>query len=232
MHAHAVATVLVGLEGPIRVRPRGGRWRRVDQIFLTAGCVHELDCGDHLVAVVFSSPGRDDERAFRERWQLGSVPTASLPPMERLREAAWSALRGELGPDDARRELDALIGAPPPMRTSPDRRVERVLAAIVRDPAAPLETSELRRRTSLSASGLRALVRRSTGLSLREFRRWQRMRGIAAELARGGSDLTAAAHALGFTDSAQLSRDFRATFGVPPTRVLGAGCEVAVHGLA
>ncbi|MBV9228376.1 MAG: AraC family transcriptional regulator [Chloroflexi bacterium] len=63
--------------------------------------------------------------------------------------------------------------------------------------------------------------------------RWQRLL-VALRTSASGASLTEAAHAAGFADSAHLTRVFRTTFGLPPSRIfknshsvqviLGASC--------
>ena len=62
----------------------------------------------------------------------------------------------------------------------------------------------------------------ATGLPLRRYVLWCRLRTATAAAMRGAS-LTEAAHVAGFEDSAHLSRTFRAMFGVPPSLLFKIG---------
>ena len=56
-------------------------------------------------------------------------------------------------------------------------------------------------------------------MPFRRYRVWHRLRAAIREVAQG-SNLTAAAHAAGFADQAHFTREFRRTFGAPPSRGL------------
>ena len=65
-----------------------------------------------------------------------------------------------------------------------------------------------------------------TGLPLRSYLKWVRLIESLRQLAAGGS-LTEAAHLGGFSDSAHLSRTFRAMLGSSPANLLK---QVALSG--
>jgi len=71
----------------------------------------------------------------------------------------------------------------------------------------------------MSPRHLSRLFNRDVGLSMPAYIRWLRLRWVTEALAEG-STLTQAAHAAGFSDSAHLSRVFRASFGMAPSRIL------------
>lgn len=73
----------------------------------------------------------------------------------------------------------------------------------------------LGRRVALSPHRLMHLFRAATGLPLRRYTLWLRLRAAMAAALQGAT-LTEAAHAAGFSDSAHLSRSFREHFGLPP----------------
>lgn len=112
-----------------------------------------------------------------------------------------------------------------PVLPKPGPRVRRALAALVRDP--DLGAAEVAAATDLSMGRLRALVRAELGAPLAMVRWWLRMRLVAQAVARG-EDLTTAAHAGGFADSAHFSRTFRRMFGFPPSRLLEGGLAVTL----
>jgi AraC-like DNA-binding protein len=92
----------------------------------------------------------------------------------------------------------------------------------------------LAKAVCLSSSRLAHRFREATGVPLRRYVLWCRLRA-AAEAAMRGSNLTEAAHLAGFADSAHLSRTFRAMFGVTPSLLFKRGrasvtfCETAAR---
>jgi AraC-like DNA-binding protein len=82
--------------------------------------------------------------------------------------------------------------------------------------------AELAKAVHRSPSRLAHRFREATGVPLRRFILWRRLRA-AAEIAMQGSSLTEAAHAAGFADSAHLSRTFRSMFGIAPSSLFRRG---------
>lgn len=70
-----------------------------------------------------------------------------------------------------------------------------------------------------SATRLSHRFSEEIGLPFRRFVLWTRLKR-AAEISRGGGDVTTAAIGAGFSDAAHLSRTFRAMFGLSPSTIL------------
>jgi AraC-like DNA-binding protein len=85
------------------------------------------------------------------------------------------------------------------------------------DGRSPLK--ELAALVALSPSRLEHLFKTTTGVSLRHYLLWQRLRRAVEELATGSS-VTRAAHSAGFSDTAHLSRTFRRMLGFTPSSAL------------
>lgn len=84
---------------------------------------------------------------------------------------------------------------------------------------ASIRLEEIASACDLSKSRFAELFRTTTGLSLRQFVLWRRLR--RAMLAIGGGDsATHAAHSAGFSDAAHFSRTLRNMFGVSPRDVM------------
>jgi AraC-like DNA-binding protein len=85
-------------------------------------------------------------------------------------------------------------------------------------------------RVHLSPSRFRHLFRSEMGMSVQSYLRWKRLIAALRSSAQGAS-LTEAAHTAGFADSAHLTRVFRATFGISPSRIFKNSHAVQViHG--
>ena len=74
-------------------------------------------------------------------------------------------------------------------------------------------------RSGLSPRQMRHAFARDVGLPMRAYVRWKRVRRAVAAVEKG-ANLSAAAAAAGFADSAHLSRVFRAQFGMTPSQGL------------
>ena len=221
LHAHHASALLLAVDGGFGFRAHGDMsWQRVRRMWISAGCLHELDCGRTAVATLFLAPGRLDHDAFCRRHEI-----SPLAPYDGL--AGWSHLplrelwEGELTQGEIETWLRSLVGDKP-SRFCWEGRVERVAQRIREQVDLGFTLETLARDARLSPSRLAHLFRVRAGLTPQQLRLWYRMHAVGKEVARGRL-LTAAAHTAGFVDSAHLSRSFRKLFGLPPSRVLGSG---------
>lgn len=223
-HRHACAALLVGLDGAFELRgPRG--CVRTRAAFIPAGFEHALDCGDTLMATLYTFALTGEAEALAATLGCSSRDLAAdlelpaglrtwlrglydAPPMP---EATEAGLRARLLPEPARAPVDARVRAV----------VERVRA----DPRANPSLASLARELELSPTRLMHLFKAELAVPWRGFRSWERMRVLAAHVGAGES-LTTAGLAAGFYDSAHLCRGFRSAFGVPPSRVLHGGSRI------
>ena len=229
-HAHSAPVLLVAVDGRFRIRCRpGDSWSERREAFVPAGLAHELDCGSSWMGVLYLAPGPRDEACFRARWRLGSGPSEQPPAMAAMRDCFRGLLSEAVEPELVARCVDDCVGAPEAAMTSGDPRVDAALARVLAAPSSSLGCGELARPLGISASRLRELVRARVGVPLQAIRRWERIRAVGRQVA-AGANLTEAAHALGYVDSAHLSREFRHSFGLPPSRVFARGAAIFLHG--
>jgi AraC-like DNA-binding protein len=89
----------------------------------------------------------------------------------------------------------------------------------------PSDAHPVSMHAELAGCAVSTFQRRFTGqagLPWRRWRLWQRLRHAAKHVCEGG-DLTTAAHAAGFASGAHFSDAFKATFGLPPIRLVDWG---------
>ncbi|MBL0952669.1 MAG: helix-turn-helix domain-containing protein, partial [Pseudomonas sp.] len=94
-----------------------------------------------------------------------------------------------------------------------DRRVEQALLDIDALLLEKIDALELASRVRLSLSQLERLFGDQVGLSIRRLVLWRRLR-LALAMVLRGNNLTDAAHAANFADSAHFSRTVRSMFGI------------------
>jgi AraC-like DNA-binding protein len=111
--------------------------------------------------------------------------------------------------------VDSLVGRSPSLGYRDDALVSRTCTLIRRSLDGPIRLAALSEAVHLSPSRLVHRFREGTGVPLRRYVLWCRLR--TADAAMRGSSLTEAAHLAGFADSAHLTRTFRAMFGVAPS---------------
>ncbi|QXH33625.1 helix-turn-helix domain-containing protein [Pseudomonas muyukensis] len=100
-----------------------------------------------------------------------------------------------------------------------DPRLACALARLRALDEQPLPAHALAQAASLSLSQLERLFSARLGQSVRRLVLWQRLR-LALQRALAGDNLTAAAMAAGFADSAHLSRSLRQQFGIRASEAL------------
>jgi AraC family transcriptional regulator len=138
----------------------------------------------------------------------------------RLRSLARSAAAGDAVAAQAL--VDHLIGHSVSYNQGIDPVVSQACEQIRQHLNRPIKLAELARAVHLSPSRLAHRFREATGVPVRRFILWRRLRA-AAETAMRGSSLTEAAHAAGFADSSHLSRTFRSVFGIAPSFLFKRG---------
>ncbi|MGE8501908.1 MAG: helix-turn-helix domain-containing protein [Pseudomonas sp.] len=94
-----------------------------------------------------------------------------------------------------------------------DRRVEQALLGIDALLLEKIDALDLASQVRLSLSQLERLFGDQVGLSIRRLVLWRRLR-LALAMVLRGSNLTDAAHAANFADSAHFSRTVRSLFGI------------------
>lgn len=87
--------------------------------------------------------------------------------------------------------------------------------------------AEIAEQVGFSLSHLQHLFRAHVGTSIRSYRTWSRFVSLASGLA-DGLNITDAAAAAGFFDSAHVARSFSQTFGVSPSFVFGGKTTIHV----
>jgi AraC family transcriptional regulator len=154
---------------------------------------------------------------FPDRGNGGLVP---LPFDHRLRSfARYAAVRDAVA---AQQLVDRLIGNSATYSPGFDPLISEACEYICQHLHRPITLAELAKAVHRSPSRLAHRFREATGVPLRRFILWRRLRA-ATESAMRGSSLTEAAHAAGFADSAHLSRTFRAMFGIKPSFLFKRG---------
>jgi AraC-like DNA-binding protein len=167
--------------------------------------------------MLFLEPESIDWTRFPDRGNAGLAP---LRFDHQLRSFAHCAAAGDAV--SAQTLVDRLVGHSVSHNLDIDPVVFEACRQIRHRLSGPITLAELARAVHRSPSRLAHRFRDATGVPLRRFILWRRLRA-AAETAMRGSSLTEAAHAAGFADSAHLSRTFRSMFGIAPSFLFRRG---------
>lgn len=195
-HSHHAGQHVLALNTPFRlIRPDGTQLLR--QAHIAPDTVHALDSeGAPVLVLLYEASLRQDPGM-----------TADVP-VELLKD---------LAADCPQRLLTSLSRLPPVGSPPRDARVDRLMA-LARSMEGTVRLADLAGRVGLSPSRLTHLFTRREGIPFKRWLLWDRLLHTVEDLA-AGTDLTTAAHAAGFADSAHLSRSFRAHFGMPASRI-------------
>ena len=219
-HRHLSASVTLSFDHPFEVRVRD-QVSRARLMLIRPDTEHALDArAAHVINLQL-----DPETELYARLRDGSLRGRELLLADEVEGTLLATLRDICAEVAlvAQRVVETLLGslgaAHATLRFDP--RVAQALAVLKASfPNAP--SSELvAKRVGASESRLMHLFREQVGVPLRRYTLWLRLRHLLFCVA-AGDNLTHAAHAAGFADSAHFARVFSSMFGVPPSSLLRA----------
>jgi AraC family transcriptional regulator len=217
-HRHHAAQIVLGLNGPAVFSSPETGLHTADLILIHPDTSHAHPAFGPS-ATLYLEPESNEWTYFHGRAGSGVVAlSCSLD----LQAFARGAVVGDM--EAARALVDNLLGHKSDRNCNTDRNSnEDALVAQVRTLIGerldgPITLAALAKAVHKSPSRLAHRFREETGVPLRRYVLWRRLRA-AVEFAMRGARLTEAAHLAGFADSAHLSRTFRAMFGIAPSEL-------------
>jgi AraC-like DNA-binding protein len=217
-HAHHSIQMTLALSGgTVRFRSAGEDWTSYTAAIVSAHHSHAFEAHGEQVALIFTEPESCEGRLLRNRYRSG---VASLDNVLFAKEAAALAAAYADGASDdevaaCARAIIAKITAIEAMPPRPlDKRIERAIDVLRERLGETVTMSEIAEAVHLSPERFRHLFLKETGVRFRPYVLWLRLEVALATYA-AGNNLTDAAYAGGFADSAHLSRTFKRMFGVP-----------------
>ncbi|GKS90278.1 AraC family transcriptional regulator [Acidovorax sp. SUPP2539] len=226
--ARSSATLLACGDGrPFTLVTHGGEVLRCTAALVAPHVPRRLDADGCGLLSLNIDPASAVFRGLSDRLGgAGILPLDARCFGPRLREAFEGAVHGQL-PAEALRALSVdMVHTVCGQRPGPapmDPRVVRVLSRLqarAAEGAVPLQ--ELAACAQLSPDRLTHLFREQTGLSIKRYLLWAKIRRAVHMLATA-RPLTDAALAGGFADSAHMSHAFQRCFGLPPSFLARAG---------
>jgi AraC-like DNA-binding protein len=124
-------------------------------------------------------------------------------------------------PEDARALIASMVSAVDLHRSAETRHPAARRMSRYLDGSSHADLASLSHEAGLSPRQMRHAFARDVGLPMRAYLRWKRLRRAIGAVEEG-ANLSAAAAAAGFADSAHLSRVFREQFGMTPTQGLSS----------
>lgn len=156
---------------------------------------------DRMAALVYAVRKAIAEPDQSLSWNADGLLAAAAPAVATLKRLLGADAR----PISTRIEMDSRVGAAlEVLRGRQGRPVPAVLLAA---------------QVGLSSGRLSRLFKATTGMPIRRYVLWLRLRAALGALQSGGRSLSEAAHEAGFSDAAHLTRTFRRMFGIAPSEL-------------
>lgn len=229
-HRNAVAVLAMGLDGPLEVakdaRDPGTGFQRCHTALIEPNQLHFLRMTGTECAFLYVDALSRDLASLRRRCrQRGSTVSMELDGEDDLITLLAGMHRSSAGWNDTSSTLAATLGVE---HGPTDPRIASVVERLLSASAPAADTTVLAAQCGLSVSRLQHLFKATTGVTVRRFRLWARMRRAIA-MAVAGATITHAALEAGFSSPAHFSAAFREMFGMAPTQLL-AGAPIFVEG--
>jgi AraC-like DNA-binding protein len=221
-HRHHALQLVVALEEPFEAQIERATPRRFESLLIAADCEHRIE-GRGLSLAIYYVDGSCEEGRVLSEWLAGEMARALPSDVAQLRRVVEAALAE---PSSSalpllRRRVSEVLQCAAPGSPRGDPAIAKATALLEESLASPLPVPELARRVNLRQRELSARFRSETGLTIRRYVLWVRLKAALSSLAEQRT-LTEAAHAAGFADAAHLSRTFVQMFGVSPSESVAA----------
>jgi len=229
-HRNAVAVLAMGLDGPLEVaedaRDPGTVLHRCRTALIEPNQLHFLRIPGAACAFLYVDALSRDLASLRSRCRRpGPTVSMDLDGEDDLVVLLAGMRRSDEGWRSASPSLSAALGFE---RPTVDWRIASAVDGLLSSPALEADSATLAARAGLSVSRFQHLFKATTGITVRRFRLWARMRRALA-MAVAGATITHAALEAGFSSPAHFSAAFREMFGMAPTQLL-AGTPIFVEG--
>jgi len=229
-HRNAVAVLAMGLDGVLEVaedaHDPGTGFYRCRTALIEPNQLHFLRISGADCAFLYLDALSHDLTSLRRRCRRpGPTVSMDLDGEDDLIVLLARMRRSDEGWRSASPSLSAVLGF---QRPPADSRIASTVDGLLRSPALEADTATLAARAGLSVSRFQHLFKATTGVTVRRFRIWARMRRAIA-MAVAGATITHAALEAGFSSPAHFSAAFREMFGMAPTQLL-AGTPIFVEG--
>ena len=221
-HRNVVAVLALALDGALAVAhdphyPEKGH-RRCRSVLIEPGELHLLRSDGAECAFLYVDALSHDLDIIRSACsEQGAGASFDLWAEDKLINLLANMERSAQGWDAVTMALTDMLGLM--RRARPDRRIYLAVQALSRQPGDENSAGALAAQAGMSSSYFQHKFKLETGVPLRRFRNWIRLRAVLRE-AGNGAALTDAAHDAGFASSAHLSTTCKDMFGISPSQLL------------
>ena len=231
VHKHHAVQLCIGIDGPFRIAlHEKDSWRSVRAALIGSDVAHQISSQQTAMAFLYLDNEMADYQTLlkiSDEAKLG-VLKSEVDEHLLITLAQASNSCSALEPKELCQQILSIFGISLNEIEHIDPRISKVLQQLDRTPDGQCDSRELEEIACLSSSRLQHLFREQVGVPIRRYSLWLRLRRVLGR-AIEGKTLMDAAHAAGFSDSAHLSRVFKAMFGIAPSLLFSAGSSVKLY---
>lgn len=214
IHAHHAVQFVWSSAGAVKLR-LANETIQATAFLVPAGVEHSFDASGHRIALMLV------ERHGARGAMIDQVARAHVGEdlSSRLVDVMFPS--SDLGAEAALSWCESLLAALGcrELAAEPSSMCRRVVAFVESNLDGVPRLSDAAQLVGISTTRLTHLFSTEVGVPFRRYVLWARIKR-AVEATRRGANATGAAVEAGFSDSAHLTRTFRAMFGLPPSFVL------------
>lgn len=231
LHKHHAVQICIGIDAPFSIAlHENNDWQSVRAALVSSEIAHQISSQLTTMAFLYLEKETADYQGLLQLTGDAESDVLKFDVDESLLTALAHASDGAsaLEAHELCNRILFIFGIHLNERSCIDPRISRVLQKLDQTPDGQCDSKVLEAIACLSSSRLQHLFREQTGIPIRRYSLWLRLRRVLAQ-AIEGKTLMDAAHAAGFSDSAHFSRVFKAMFGITPSLLFSAGSSVKLH---
>ncbi|MBL8018976.1 MAG: helix-turn-helix transcriptional regulator [Leptospirales bacterium] len=221
-HTHYAATLAVSLKKNICIETNKSR-EEYRAALVGPNTFHRtISPGVEMIALLID-PETTDFLGISSLVTPGEVKRLEIEPFQPLMQRMCDLYSGQLSNSAAWDLHLDMLGSVLPFarpRKRIDERIETIAKRIRTELPDSIRMREIGADFSISEDRLIRLFKENLGIPLRRYLLWVRLLK-ATRLLKEGINLTEAAHAAGFSDSAHFTRTFKENFGFVPSLFFG-----------
>ena len=220
--AHAYK-IYIAVHGQFDLELAGSRrWKSLRAVVIAPDRPHKIIGDTAIVALVYLVPETPEGHRISRYY---SKLDAFVPPphyiaalIPRLKEI-WQQSCGREEASAVSNDICSSVLPSPRINVNFDRRVVSAIEYLGEQLGRRVTIAELSSTVRLSPSRFEHLFSQQVGIPVSRYLLWARLRKALTMIPHGRS-LTEVAYAVGFADSAHLSRTFRRMLGIAPSSIL------------
>ena len=231
--SQGAATLTVSLTGPIEFQtPEMNQPIQCQSLLLPPGFDISVNTNDAIIANCNLDPVGADWNALHQLMNKHEGKLAyELSCQDQFRRGYEEIYQHQLSYEGAYEKLESLLNIAFEELSSPhkvDPRISSVIESIKQTVDDNVSVDALAENVNLSVPRLVQLFKQQTGVPIRRYRQWHRLFTTAVKMGQG-YNLTEAALAAGFSDSAHFTNTFRTMLGMKPSVILAQPNQIRIN---